>query len=415
VEVRVLLSGLACSPQLGSESLVGYRAVEAICGRFEVEVVTSAGMRAPPGVKTHTIDVKFDDPNDVGASQLLRYELRQLRCVGRLLRRGRFDLFHRATPSGYKASLLPVPSVPMILGPVLGSESPPASFDSIFRPRLPRSFKSIAPRIGHGVARRAFARFSTLNRLIENAALILAGTEVTRRLLPERLHPRCRPLTYAGVEHDLFTPPTGRRLSNPCQLLFVGRVVPYKGVELLLRAVAAARRRCKFGLKIIGSGDPAYRRFCQRLAANLELSDSVTFIDRISREALIEIYRSADIFCMPSIETYGLAILEAMSSGCVPLVADLNGPGEIVRPGTGLKVPLETPDQFLAEYAERIVQLVEDARLRVALGEAAREHVVRFHDWKAIKSSLLDTYEEVISNRRAVAESAPICGGPGSL
>ncbi len=62
-------------------------------------------------------------------------------------------------------------------------------------------------------------------------------------------------------------------------------------------------------------------------AAELQLTPMVTFTDHQPREVLQELYREADVFCMPSIETYGIAILEAMSSGCVPLVSDLNGPG----------------------------------------------------------------------------------------
>ena len=118
----------------------------------------------------------------------------------------------------------------------------------------------------------------------------------------------------------------------------------------------------------------------------------VTFVDHSAARGFAGAvpHWKADVFCMPSIETYGLAILEAMSSGCVPLVADFNGPGEIVQPGTGLKVPLETPEQIhRRNMPNEIVQLVEDARVeRRLLGEAARAHVVRFHDWKRIESSL---------------------------
>jgi glycosyltransferase involved in cell wall biosynthesis len=85
----------------------------------------------------------------------------------------------------------------------------------------------------------------------------------------------------------------------------------------------------------------------------------------------------------------------------------LNGPGEIVQPGTGLKVPLETPEQFVATYAERIVELVEDARLRVALGETARDHVVRVHDWKRIELAILKIYDEIFSKTRTTAQTAP--------
>ena len=226
------------------------------------------------------------------------------------------------------------------------------------------------------MARRVFRRFSTLDSLNENAALILVGTELTRQLLPERLHSHCRYLTYTGIEHDLFTPPARRRSSRIPQLLFVGRLVAYKGVELLLRAAAVALRRCRFELRIVGRSTARSRAYYHGLAAALRLTEAVTFVDGVRRETLADLYRAADVYSMPSIETYGTTVVEAMSSGCAVLVPDFNGPGEIVQPGRGLKVPLRTPEQFIGEYAERIVQLVEDANLREALGGTAREHIV---------------------------------------
>jgi glycosyltransferase involved in cell wall biosynthesis len=401
--LKILLSALACSPELGSESLAAWHAIDALTSRFEVEVVTSDGMRAPAAAKAYSLKVRFKDPNDVGPAELLRFEFLQRFAIKRLLQQRRFDLIHRLTPSGYKDSLLSPPSVPLVLGPLLGSDPPPTSFRSIFRPELTRSYSvsAVADRFEHAIARRIFERFSTLDRLLESAALILVGTEVTRRRIRDHLRSRCRLITYAGVEHERFTPPARGRASRVPNLLFVGRLVPYKGVELLLRAAAEARRRRPFELTVVGGGPAPFRRYCHRLVDELRLAESVKFVDRQPRQALVEMLRLADVFCMPSIETYGIAILEAMSSGCVPLVADFNGPGEIVQPGTGLKVPLQTPEQFVTEYAECIVRLIDDEKLRKEIGEKARDHVVRNHDWKQIGLSVLEAYEQAFQNHAA--------------
>ncbi len=395
--MKILQSALACSPEFGSEALVAYRLIATASQHFESEAITSAGMSVPDVVNGHQINVRFSDPNDVSPMQLLRFELKQRALARRLLRRGSFDLLHRVTPSGHKASLLERSRIPLILGPVLGSDPPPQSFQAVFQPALPRCYspRTIANRIGNGLARRVFRRFSTSERLLDEAAAILVGTDVTRRRLPERLHARCRLVTYAGVEYDRFTPPSARRPSRVLKLLFVGRIVPYKGVELLLRAVAVARRALPLQLTIVGGGDRAYQLYCRRLAADLKLDDSVMFIDHVPRESLVDMYRSADVFCMPSIETYGIAILEAMSCGCAVLVADYNGPGEIVQSATGLKVPLRAPQQFIDDYSGRIVELAQNLPLRNQLGASAREHVVRCHDWKRIELSWLEVYDEI--------------------
>ncbi len=397
-DVKLLASSLAHSSRLGSESLVGFRTVEVLASRYETTLVTAVGMEHDAVAASVEVPVHFDDPNDVSPWQLLRFELRQRKTVRQLLRSQRFDAVHRVTPSGLKDSLLPVPAVPLILGPILLSEPHPPAFGAYFRPKLSRdwSLRAALRRVQHGIARRVFRRWSTLDQLLEQAAVILVGTHTTLKQLPPLHHSRCRPVTYAGVEHDVFRPARFKQPNRVPQVLFAGRVVPYKGVELLLRAAARARQSCRFALKIVGDGNPAYRRYCLALAAALGLGDTVEFVDRQPRGALVELYRTADVFCMPSIETYGVAILEAMSCGCAVLVSDINGPGEIVQAGTGVKVVLESPVQFIREYSDQLVALLDDDRSREELCGRARERAVKHHDWQRIQSELADIYASLL-------------------
>jgi glycosyltransferase involved in cell wall biosynthesis len=409
--LNVLASSLACSGRSGSEPLVGFRAVEGLTYRYETTLITAAGMERPDAAACEEISVHFDDPNDVSAWQLLQFEWRQRKVVKRLLESERFDVVHRVTPSGLKDSLLPVPSVPLVLGPILLSEPHPPAFREIIRPVLPRqwSLRAAVRRVQHGVARRVFQRWSTLNQLMEQAAVILVGTRTTLKRLPADHHSRCRLVTYSGVEHEVYRPARHKQPNRVPQLLFAGRVVPYKGVELLLRAAARARHSCRFELKIVGGGSPVYRKHCVELAAAWGLGDTVQFIAPQPRDTLVELYRAADVFCMPSVETYGIAILEAMSTGCAVLVSDLNGPGEIVEPGTGVKVPLESPEQFTREYSDQLVALIEDAHWRAELGGQAREHVVAHHDWPRIQAELIAIYDSVFQRGAGPLKPASSC------
>ena len=362
-------------------------------------------MDCPSGVDCQQVPVRFDDANDVSPWPLLRYERRQRRLVAGLLRAQRFDVVHRVTPSGWKDSLLPVPTVPLILGPILLSEPAPPAFYSVFHPKLPRrwSVSAAVRRIQNGLARRVFQRWSTADRLLEHATTILVGTRTTLRRLPPGIRPRCRLVTYAGVEHDVYTPAPRRPANRLPQVLFAGRVVPYKGVELLLRAAARARRSCRFELKFVGGGCGRYRTYCTRLAAAMGLRDVVSFIDNQPRDALVSLYRAADVFCMPSLETYGLAILEAMSCGCAALVSDINGPGEIVADDCGVKVPLESPEQCIRQLADELVALIDDPQRRTELGGRARERMIAHHDWRRIQEELTTVYDSVLLERGAPA------------
>ena len=114
------------------------------------------------------------------------------------------------------------------------------------------------------------------------------------------------------------------------------------------------------------------------------------------RRELPRFYQETDIFCFPTLcDTYGIALLEAMSCGCAVVVSDVGGPREIVADSTGVKVPLREPRQYIHDFADVLVNLASDSRLRADLGRTARSHIVRYHDWGTIAHSLLRIYDEL--------------------
>lgn len=231
---------------------------------------------------------------------------------------------------------------------------------------------------------------------MHQARRILVGTRTALRHVPEPLREKCRLVTYSGVEHEVFVPPPARPVKDTLRLLFVGRLIPYKGVELLLRAVEIAARRCSIRLDIAGGADAGYKEFLLRLVHELNLESSVNFLAPVPRDQLLSLYQQADVFCFPTLcDTYGIALLEAMSCGCAVLVSDVAGAGEIVNGENGLKVRLNTPDEYIREYAEKIVALAQNHELRASLGDAARRFILREHDWGRIGSQVLAIYDEL--------------------
>lgn len=394
---RVLVSALACSARRGSEAAIGYHIASALAKRYSLTVITSGGMDALPAVTTHTIPVRFQDPNDVSPSELLDFEKQQRRLVARLQKDERFDLVHRLTPSGLKDTLLPSIDCPVVVGPILLSDPPPAAFDEILHPLKspwwpPSAF---GQRVLNRRARLTFEREGTIGRLLSEATAIFVGSRVTLNRLPHEQRRRATLVTYAGVDHERFRPPAARRGNGVLQLLFVGRRVPYKGLALLLRSVQLVSRQRDVNLLVVGGGSSRYDDYYHRLAAHLGIADVVRFVPNAPRSDIIGFYQAADLFCMPSIETYGVAILEAMSCECVPVVADINGPGEIVRDGTGLRIPYVTPLQFVQDYAAAMIRLDEDRGYMTALAKQARLHVQQHHDWAVILDSFVTTYARI--------------------
>lgn len=396
---NLVVSSLACSNERGSESLVAYRLLEHIQKLASPTCITSSAMKAPEGCKQIQIDVPCGDPNDVAPWDMLQFERKQLKHLKRLASHEKIDCFHRLTPSGVKETLLSKVAPTIIVGPVLLGQTPPASFQPIFSPRISDSlsFPERVRRLKNGLARRYFSRFSTLSAFHEQADLIFAGTQITYDLMPVALQKKCRVVSYAGVESEVFTPPLrDRKQHRTTRLLYVGRLIAYKGVELLLRSFALARKRCNLALDLVGGGNQRYLNYCKAIVARLGIADFVTFHSPRNRADLVDAYRGADIFCLPSTETYGLALLEAMSCGCAVLVADFNGPGEIVPIDAGVKVPLIDIDQFTSAYAERMVELAASSSQRIKLGAIAREHVVKKHNWSGIAQQIIEGYQSLL-------------------
>ena len=279
--MRLLVSALSCNPSLGSEALVGFKYAEALSRRYETVIIAAAPSQAPEGAALLTFNAGQCSFNEVSAGPLLRFELRQQRIARRLRNQFPFDYVHRITPSAIQeptwAGRL---GKPLIIGPLIAADAPPLAFARLLnRPVSPPKGPRWRPsRVAGRIYRTIVTRAEREQSYLHHARRILVGTRTALRQVPEHLREKCRLVTYSGVEHEVFVPPPARPVTNTVRLLFVGRLIPYKGVELLLRAVEIAARRCSIKLDIVGGADPVYKNFLLRLIQELRLESSVNFL-----------------------------------------------------------------------------------------------------------------------------------------
>ena len=395
--VKLLISALSCNASLGSEAVVGFNYAAALAQRHEVTVLASPPSQPPPEaafLPCHAGPCSF---NEVGPVPLLKFETRQW-ILMRKLKRLDFDLIHRLTPSAIQIpTWIDYSDKPLFIGPLIAAESPPAAYASfltrpVSRPVRPRWHPG---RVVARLCREVVKHSAEKRAYLQRASRILVGSRSALEQIPESLRNKCRSITYSGIEHEVFVPPISRPPSGLLHLLFVGRLVPYKGLELLLRAVFLAIQRRPMKLNICGNGDAVYKSYLMQLVRELGLEQSVIFLPPRSRNELIPLYQQADVFCFPTLcDTYGIALLEAMSCGCATIVSDAAAAGEIVDGQNGLKVALRSPEQFIVELADKMVALAQNREFRLRLGEAARQYILQEHDWKRIGQQLLKIYEE---------------------
>ncbi|WP_344414329.1 glycosyltransferase family 4 protein [Pseudonocardia ailaonensis] len=153
-----------------------------------------------------------------------------------------------------------------------------------------------------------------------------------------------------------------KKTDGPLQVLFVGQMRPYKGLEWLIPAVAG-----QDGMELTLIGDGPHRADYQRLAAG---ATNITFRGRVSDEELAAAYDSADVVTLPSVtqaEAFGLVVLEGMMAGAVPVVSDLPGVRDLAA-GPGTIVPARDVDTLRAALRE----LADDRALLATRSAQAR-------------------------------------------
>ncbi len=176
-------------------------------------------------------------------------------------------------------------------------------------------------------------------------------------------------------------------------LLFVGRLVLRKGVDVLLAALARATGRDRCRLLLVGDGDQRLALTAQAVA--LGLTDRVQFLGE--RREVDDCYAAADMFVFPSrLEGLPNALLEAMACGLPAIATTIGGCLDVVAKGTGRLVP---PDDIEA-LAVALDQLIQDPAAREALGAAGRRHIEQQFSFAVTTERLQAIYRELVAPPR---------------
>jgi glycosyltransferase involved in cell wall biosynthesis len=154
---------------------------------------------------------------------------------------------------------------------------------------------------------------------------------------------------------DSRSPEPGAKL----ELIFVGGLVPRKACDLALRAAAPLLRSDLARFAVVGDGPERDR--LEQLARSLGIEKAVSFYGWLSHAEVLKRLRYADLFVFPSLRDNGAGVVfEALGTGCVPVVADFGGPGDIVHPEVGYKVALTTENDVVAQMEKILTELAHN-------------------------------------------------------
>ncbi len=204
----------------------------------------------------------------------------------------------------------------------------------------------------------------------------------------------------SAVDLDRFRPGldasalrSSLRLDGKRVVIFTGRLVPHKGVDVLLQALV--RLPTDVVAVVVGAG-PRLPSLVG-LARRLGVEDRVRFCPAVSDEALPRYLALADLFVFPSqnrLEGFGLVIAEAMAAGLPVVIADMPGVREVIEPGREglLAEPLIADD-----LSQKIRTVLDDRALATRMGQAARERAETLYGLPTVVHSLVSLYEGLLA------------------
>jgi len=206
-----------------------------------------------------------------------------------------------------------------------------------------------------------------------------------------------------GVDLDLFAPMdkefARRRLglrSTERIILFVGRIEPLKGIDILIDAAAQLHDDENFAVLIVG-GDARAREQIEALraqAAALGVDHHISFVGAVEHHELPLYYNAADVCVVPShYESFGLVAVESMACGTPVVASRVGGLTTTIADGeTGYLIPWRCAEPFV----ERLELLLDNDELRASFGRAGREAVERFR-WSHVADAVAALYDGVLA------------------
>jgi len=246
-------------------------------------------------------------------------------------------------------------------------------------------------------------RIDAERKLVKDCHRIIASTKKGKEDLITYYDadPEAISIVPCGVDLDLFRPI--QRETARCHLglngenivVFVGRIIPLKGIDTVLKAMAYLEGKRRINLVVIGGDDHSQTEMqrLKNLSRTLGIDEEVIFLGSVRQERLPFFYSAADLCVVPSYhESFGLVVLESLACG-TPVVATKVGCAEsVIRNGeTGYVVADNAPESL----AGKILQLLLASNGKPDFVHSVRASVAKY-SWSNISEAILEEYRRVL-------------------
>lgn len=411
--LKVLVSAYACNPLSSSrlhagEDIKGWRFVEQISRFHEVWVITHSYNREGaleaqaqgklPGVHFHFTNLPswVWPVYKIGFAQRIYYYLWQIlawRVTKKLHTEFHFDVVHHISfgndwiPS-YIGALLPIH---FIWGPLGGGQITPKGLMKEYS--LLGRFSERSRSIAQWFGRKDYIR----KRCMRRADAILVCNKETKEKISKKYEDKIFYFPLNGIfPSDLRQQVSNNTNRNVFRIVTAGRLHRLKGFALAIKSFYLFNQKYPDSEFVVVGKGPEHDRL-QRLIKEMGLETRVKLMSWLSREDLLEMMHSSDVFVFPSFrEGGGAVIVEAMATGRPVICLDAGGPGFHIRDEWGIKIEPKDPEYVTQQVAAAMEKLYLDDELRISMGEAALKRTKDYYLSDRLGERLLEIYKQVL-------------------
>ncbi len=303
------------------------------------------------------------------------------------LRAGKYDIVHRITPvsptaPSYLAKKLRKINVPFVVGPLNGGVA------------WPKEFRDLQHKEKEWLnyVRNAYKLLPGYHSLRRDASCIIAGSMATKEQLPQQYADKTLYLPENAIDSARFGLTNTSQYELPIKASFVGRLVPYKGADMAIEAMASLAKEGKITFDIYGNGPEEER--LKTLVNNKGLADKIIVHGFVPNTELQHKLVQSDIFVFPSVREFGGGVvLEAMALGVVPVIADYAGPAELVTPESGYTVPMGTRESLIENFKKQLEDICANPAQLAQKREASMARINSYYTWPKKAEQVLAVYE----------------------
>lgn len=407
--LNILINAYAVSPTWGSEPGVGWNWITNIAKECNVFVITEAeweqDIKAALAELPNKENIHFyfnPVPQEVRDmcwrqgdwrfyNHYRIWQRKSLEIAKRIIAENHIDIIHQLNMIGFREPgyLWQIEDIPFVWGPIGNMAPLPLSFleGSPFKDKVKQGVKNVISfyQARTGRVRKAVKRADKLITVLDSAASIIRKTYGKDALV----------MTETGlkVSEEVIHNVSDDRL---IKLLWVGRFIPTKKLDLALSVLSDLNAKQNFELHIVGWGTDSEETRYKELASRLGVIDNCVWHGKVPNLTVLELMRDSDIFLFTSVvEGTPHVVLEAIANNLPVLCFDMCGQGVIVNDKVGWKIPVKSLHKATADMV-RVLDDVEKDRSQILVKSMNCELRKPELSWERKIDSVIDIYNSLV-------------------